>query len=78
METGFDFQDLFVLDLANNHQGSVEHGLEVIRRHAEVVRKHGVRAAVKFQFRDIDTFVHPRHKRDSTNKHIPRFLSNSA
>jgi sialic acid synthase SpsE len=75
MELGFDFRDLFVLDLANNHQGSVEHGLEVIRRHAEVVRKHGVRAAVKFQFRDLDTLVHPRHKRDSTNKHIPRFLS---
>ena len=39
MEASFDFRNLFVLDLANNHQGSVEHGLGVIRRHAEVVRK---------------------------------------
>ena len=75
MELNFDFRNLFILDLANNHQGSVEHGLEVIRQHAEVVRKHGVRAAIKFQFRDIDTFIHPDHTRDSSNKHIPRFLS---
>jgi sialic acid synthase SpsE/uncharacterized cupin superfamily protein len=75
MEASFDFRNLFVLDLANNHQGSVEHGLEVIRQHAEVVRKHGVRAAIKFQFRDLDSFIHPRHARDSNNKHIPRLLS---
>jgi len=75
METSFDFRDLFVLDLANNHQGSVEHGLEVIRRHAATVQKHGTRAAIKFQFRDLDTFVHPSHAHESTNKHIPRFLS---
>lgn len=75
MELNFDFRNLFILDLANNHQGSVDHGLDVIRRHAEIVRKHGVRAAIKFQFRDIDTFIHPDHTRDSNNKHIPRFLS---
>src|SRR5262245_13247791 len=75
MENGFDFRNLFVLDLANNHQGSVEHGLEVIRRHAEVVHKHGARAAIKFQFRELDSFVHPSHLRESNNKHIPRFLS---
>jgi hypothetical protein len=27
----FDFKDLFVLDLANNHQGSVPHGTQIIR-----------------------------------------------
>jgi sialic acid synthase SpsE/uncharacterized cupin superfamily protein len=75
MEAAFDFNDLFVLDLANNHQGSVEHGLETIRRHAAAVEKHGVRAAVKFQFRDLDSFIHPNHRGNSTNKHIPRFLS---
>ena len=52
MEAAFDFRDLFVLDLANNHQGSLEHGLETIRRHAEVLKKHNVRAAIKFQFRE--------------------------
>jgi N-acetylneuraminate synthase len=75
MEASFDFRNLFILDLANNHQGSVEHGLEVIRRHAEIVHKHGVRAVIKFQFRDLDSFIHPTHARASANKHIPRFLS---
>ncbi len=75
MNKDFDFQNLFVLDLANNHQGDVAHGRNVIKRHAEVVHKHGVRAAFKFQFRQLDTFVHPSHREGSDNKHVPRFLS---
>ena len=71
----FDFRDLFVLDLANNHQGDVDHGLEVIRRHGAVVRDHGVRAALKFQFRQLDTFIHPAHQSGSKAKHIDRFQS---
>jgi N-acetylneuraminate synthase len=75
MEASFDFRNLFVLDLANNHQGSVEHGLEIIRRHADVIHKHGVRAAIKFQFRNLDTLIHPDRVGENGNKHIPRFLS---
>ena len=41
----------------------------------EVAQGCGVRAALKFQFRDLDTFVHPAHQQNSNNKHIPRFLS---
>ncbi len=73
-ENEFDFRDLFVLDLANNHQGSLDHGLRVIRETAVAVRERGVKAAIKFQFRDLDTFVHPAHQQGSDNKHIPRFL----
>ena len=72
---GFDFQDLFVLDLANNHQGSVEHGRAIIDRCAAAAREHGIRAAIKFQFRDLPDFVHVDEQRDPTNKHVPRFLS---
>lgn len=72
----FDFRDLFVLDMANNHQGSVEHGLAIINGCADAVAKHGVRAAIKFQFRNLDTFVHVDHLTGtSSNKHVPRFLS---
>ena len=71
----FDFKNLHVLDLANNHQGSLAHGQDIIRRCGEAVRRHGVRAAIKFQFRDLPNFVH-KDRRDSTdNRHIPRFLS---
>lgn len=70
----FDFRDLFIFDLANNHQGSVEHGLDIIREVGDVVRRHGIRGAVKFQFRQIETFIHPGHRTGSPNKHIPRFI----
>jgi len=71
----FDFRDLFVLDLANNHQGSIEHGTAVIERCSDVVDRLGVRAGIKFQFRDLDTFIHPGHRNHSGNKHVGRFLS---
>jgi sialic acid synthase SpsE/quercetin dioxygenase-like cupin family protein len=75
MNKNFDFCDLFVFDLANNHQGSVEHALGIIHEIGKVVRKHGVRGVFKFQFRQLDTFIHPSHQKQSDNKHIPRFLS---
>jgi sialic acid synthase SpsE/mannose-6-phosphate isomerase-like protein (cupin superfamily) len=71
----FDFEGLVVLDLANNHQSSVDHGKAVIRAAAEAMRKHGVRAAMKFQFRQLDSFIHPAHRKQSDNKYVARFLS---
>jgi len=52
------FEDLFVLELANNHWGSVETGKEIIRQFGEIVKKHNIKAAMKFQVRDVDTFIH--------------------
>jgi sialic acid synthase SpsE/D-lyxose ketol-isomerase len=74
LDGNFDFRDLFVFDMANNHQGSVEHGLRIIDECGAVTAKHGVRAALKFQFRQLDSFIHPSHRQGSTAKHIPRFL----
>jgi len=71
----FDFKNLFVLDLANNHQGSVLHGKKVINKHAEVIKRHNMRAAVKFQFRDLPEFIHLDERANPSNKHVPRFLS---
>jgi N-acetylneuraminate synthase len=68
------FDRLFVLDMANNHQGSLEHGLNIIRAVGEKVRAQGVKAALKFQYRDLDTFIHPGFRTSETYKHIPRFL----
>jgi sialic acid synthase SpsE/mannose-6-phosphate isomerase-like protein (cupin superfamily) len=77
MQNRFDFQGLYILDMANNHQGLVDHGLRIIEQHGKVVANHGVKAALKFQFRQFDTFIHAAHKTASTNKHIPRFLANA-
>jgi sialic acid synthase SpsE/mannose-6-phosphate isomerase-like protein (cupin superfamily) len=71
----FDFRNLFVFDMANNHQGDIEHGLNIIRQMGAVARKHGVRGVMKFQFRQLDTFIHPAHRKESKAKHIDRFLS---
>ena len=74
LDLNFNFEDLFVLDLANNHQGDLEHGLNIIRAMGEQAKKHNVRAGLKFQFRQLDTFIHPDHKKGSTAQHVPRFL----
>jgi N-acetylneuraminate synthase len=71
----FNFEDLFIFDMANNHQGDVEHGLNIIRAMGEVAEKTGVRGALKFQFRHIDTFIHPDYKDKKDIPHIPRFVS---
>ena len=70
----YDFRHLFILDLANNHQGDVRHGLKIIESLGNVVKETDVHAAIKFQFRHLETFIHPNHLLGSKAKHIPRFL----
>ncbi len=69
------FKDLFIFEMANNHQGSVEHGLEIINAMGKIVRKDKIRGAVKFQYRDLDSLIHPDFAKRNDVKHIPRFLS---
>ncbi len=74
MKKNFDFNNLFTYDLANNHQGDVKHGLRIIREIGKVNAAAGVRGAFKFQFRQLDTFIHPEFKDRQDIKHIPRFM----
>ncbi|MDP2287966.1 MAG: N-acetylneuraminate synthase family protein [Actinomycetota bacterium] len=53
------FGNLFILELANNHWGSRERGLRIIREFGAIVRHNNVKAAIKLQFRDVDQFIHP-------------------
>ncbi len=66
--------DLFIFDLANNHQGDMDHAKRIIEGVAKVVSKHGVKGALKFQFRHIPTFIHPDFVDRKDVKHIPRFI----
>jgi sialic acid synthase SpsE len=52
------FEELFVLELANNHWGNVERGLKIISDFSKIVRFNNVRATIKLQFRDVDNFIH--------------------
>lgn len=66
------FDNLFVLELANNHWGSVDRGLKIIRDHATVVRFNNVKAAIKLQFRDVDEFIHPEFKGNEDIRYIKK------
>jgi sialic acid synthase SpsE len=66
------FENLFVLEMANNHWGRVERGLKIIRDHAVVVRYNNVKAAIKLQFRDVDEFIHPNFKGNEELRYIKK------
>jgi sialic acid synthase SpsE len=68
------FEDLFVLEVANNHWGSVERGLKIINAYASVVRFNNVRAAMKLQFRDVDRFIHRDFRDRSDIRYIKKTL----
>ncbi|MEK4909012.1 N-acetylneuraminate synthase family protein [Niallia sp. FSL M8-0099] len=68
------FDDLIIFEMANSHQGSVEHGINIIKEMGKIARKYNVKAAVKLQYRDLDTFIHPDFKIREDIKHIPRFM----
>lgn len=72
---GFDFSGLFIFEMANNHQGDVDHGLRIIDSFGKIAADEGIRAAMKLQMRDLPAFVHPDHRAGSNNKHVGRFLS---
>jgi len=66
------FENLFVLEIANNHWGSLERGLKLIYDHGSVARINNVKAAIKLQFRDVDEFIHPEFKGDQANRYIKK------
>src|SRR3989344_3563014 len=66
---------LFVFDMANNHRGDVNHGLRIIHEINEACKdfKEEFSFAFKFQYRDLDTFIHPDYKERFDLKLIKRF-----
>lgn len=52
------FDELFVLELANNHWGQLDRGMKIINEFSKIVRFNNVKAAIKLQLRDVDNFVH--------------------
>ena len=67
------FKDLFVLDMANNHYGNINHAKNIVRLFSNVQKKHRIKATIKFQFRDLPNFVHKKY-RDKDIKYVIRFL----
>ena len=69
------FKDLIIFEMANSHQGDLQHGLNIIKEMGKIARKYNINAAVKLQYRNYDTFIHPEYKDRTDIKHIPRFMS---
>jgi sialic acid synthase SpsE/quercetin dioxygenase-like cupin family protein len=68
------YQNLFVFEMANNHQGSVEHGKTIIRElKAACEGFDEFQFAVKLQYRNLDTFIHPKYKGRQDIKYVKRF-----
>jgi len=76
------FDELFVLELANNHWGDLRRGLNIIRAYSELVKKYEIKAAIKLQFRNADTLIHKDYKGRTDIRYIhrteARILSNQA
>jgi N-acetylneuraminate synthase len=68
------FDELFVLEMANNHWGSVERGLKIIDGFSKIVRFNNVRASIKLQFRDVHNFVHKDFKDRTDIRYIKKTL----
>jgi sialic acid synthase SpsE/mannose-6-phosphate isomerase-like protein (cupin superfamily) len=65
---------LFVLEMANNHMGDIDHGIEVIRQFGAVCRDFPEFSfAFKLQYRDLDTFIHPSMRGRDDVKYVKRF-----
>jgi len=65
------FENLFVLELANNHWGSLDRGKKIVREFAKVVKNNRVKASIKLQFRDVDNFIHKDFK-SSNSRYIQK------
>lgn len=61
--------------MANSHQGNLSHGIKIIEEMSKISKKYNISGSVKLQFRNLDTFIHPKYINDNSNKNIARFLS---
>jgi|TARA_B100000073_G_scaffold346945_1_gene359751 N-acetylneuraminate synthase len=64
----------YIFEMANNHNGSVEHAKKIVDEFSKLAKDNNINAAVKLQFRNLDTFIHPDYK-NSDLKFVKRFNS---
>jgi len=65
---------LFILEMANNHMGDVKHAKRLISEYAKICSEFNFEFAFKLQYRNLDTFIHPKALKDKNSKYIKRFL----
>ena len=68
------FENLFVLEMTNNHQGKLDRAIRIVEQHAKVARFNNVRCAIKLQFRDVANFIHKDFLQRTDIRYIKRVL----
>ena len=68
------FEDLFVLEMANNHLGKMQRGLEIVDKFSKIIRFNNVRAAIKIQLRDVNTLIHKDFRQRSDIRYIKKTM----
>jgi hypothetical protein len=65
---------LFILEMANNHQGKVERGCKIIEEFHKVTSKFPqFRFVFKFQRRDLESIIHKDFRDSQDISYIKRF-----
>lgn len=66
---------LVIYEMANNHMGDVEHAKRMIDRYADIscLYRDVFDFAWKFQFRDLETFIHKDYAGRDDHKYVKRF-----
>ena len=68
---------LVILEVANNHMGDYSHFRKIIEKFYKLKLKYKkINFAIKFQYRDLDTFIHGSYK-NTENKFVKRFEDTS-
>jgi sialic acid synthase SpsE/mannose-6-phosphate isomerase-like protein (cupin superfamily) len=67
---------LIIFEMANNHMGDIDHAYNMINEYSKILNsfKDTFDFAWKFQFRNLDTFIHPKYKNNLEHKYVKRFL----
>lgn len=73
MNRNFDFNKLFIFEIANNHCGDLKHGIDIIKEIARVCKDFDFNFGFKLQYRDLNTFIHPDFKGNKDIKYVKRF-----
>ena len=64
---------LFIYEMANNHMGDVDHGIQIVRELQAASEGFPFAFCVKLQYRDIATCIHPDYRDRYDLKYVKRF-----
>lgn len=66
--------NLIVLEIANNHMGNLNHGIDLINEYSKICKKYPkFNYAFKLQYRQLDKFIHKDFKDRFDLNYIKRF-----